>query len=335
MAMNYNDGTPFDYQAPCFHQGDDHASRLINLGHFSENQMMRTGYHRYIDGPHPRLHNWLMMRSVAVGWHLPGAALQSIDTPRQLVDNGDPGPSRIVRQGHNPNTPTKRAREHSIPSELGGGHTQPEAMRHIAGMVRNTPSQPKAVTDSLSSKGAFRQPDTDTQDTRPLYSQSIPPSRASTKRRRTGRSQPRLRYPPYTQSIIDFLDSQGEVNKSGIIDCDCGAEDGSGDLVRLVILTLIRLTNVCRFIARNVEAPTMLSAMDTLTVVTQRTSCVTCVFCIRKMVLTSMNYIWKCRICVSRDDFYIISWNTALVPLLSDLPNIPVSSQEPHASLQY
>jgi hypothetical protein len=47
MAMDYNDDTPPDYQAPRFHQGDEHASRLINLGHFSDNHVMNTGYHRY------------------------------------------------------------------------------------------------------------------------------------------------------------------------------------------------------------------------------------------------------------------------------------------------
>jgi hypothetical protein len=47
MAMDYVDGTPSDYQAPRFHQGDEHASRLINLGHLNENRVMNTGFHRY------------------------------------------------------------------------------------------------------------------------------------------------------------------------------------------------------------------------------------------------------------------------------------------------
>jgi hypothetical protein len=47
MAMDYNDNTPSDYQAPRFHQGDEHASRLINMGHFSENHVMKTGFHRF------------------------------------------------------------------------------------------------------------------------------------------------------------------------------------------------------------------------------------------------------------------------------------------------
>jgi hypothetical protein len=47
MAMDYTDGTPFDYQAPRFHQGDEHASRFINLGYFDENYVLKTGHHRY------------------------------------------------------------------------------------------------------------------------------------------------------------------------------------------------------------------------------------------------------------------------------------------------
>jgi hypothetical protein len=47
MAMDYNDGTPCGYQAPRFRHGDEQVSRLINLGHFSENNVMNTGYHRY------------------------------------------------------------------------------------------------------------------------------------------------------------------------------------------------------------------------------------------------------------------------------------------------
>jgi hypothetical protein len=47
MAMDYVDGTPPDYQAPRFHQGDEHAARLINLGHLNGNRVMNTGFHRY------------------------------------------------------------------------------------------------------------------------------------------------------------------------------------------------------------------------------------------------------------------------------------------------
>jgi hypothetical protein len=59
MAMDYNDGATSAYQAPRFYRGDEHAARLIKLGHFSENQIMKTGYHRYIDAHHARLLIWL------------------------------------------------------------------------------------------------------------------------------------------------------------------------------------------------------------------------------------------------------------------------------------
>lgn len=50
-VMDYNDRTPVEYQAPRFHQGDTHVSRLVNLGHhFSENHSMNTGFHRYALG---------------------------------------------------------------------------------------------------------------------------------------------------------------------------------------------------------------------------------------------------------------------------------------------
>ncbi len=46
MAMDYQKGTPSDYQAPLFHNGDENVSRLLNLGHFNENLTMKTGFHR-------------------------------------------------------------------------------------------------------------------------------------------------------------------------------------------------------------------------------------------------------------------------------------------------
>ncbi|KAE9373446.1 hypothetical protein N431DRAFT_438711 [Stipitochalara longipes BDJ] len=195
MAMDYTDSTPSEYQAPRFRKGDEHASRLINLGNFDENYVLKAGRH-----------------SVAVGWHLPGVAHQSIQT-RQHVDNGDPRPSQISHHVQNPITPRMRSRQNSMLSELEGGHTHPEAMRQIGGM------------------GAFRQPNTETQDTRPLYKSSLPAPRTFTERRRDGQSQPRFRYPPYTQSILDFLNSQIEADEPEVVNCDCGAKDDVGDLV--------------------------------------------------------------------------------------------------------
>lgn len=46
MAMDYNDRAPYEYQAPCFHQGSEHVSRLVNMGNFSENRVMKTGFHK-------------------------------------------------------------------------------------------------------------------------------------------------------------------------------------------------------------------------------------------------------------------------------------------------
>jgi hypothetical protein len=139
MAMDYNDSTPPDYQAPLFHQGDEHASRLINLGHFSENHVMKTGFHRYAWKIPLQVPSMLLtMQSVAVGLHLPGTVQQPTQTS-QHPDNGDHGPSRITRHMHDPSE-CVRARQHSVPSELEGGHTQPEAMRQIGKMVRLTPS---------------------------------------------------------------------------------------------------------------------------------------------------------------------------------------------------
>ncbi|PMD41498.1 hypothetical protein L207DRAFT_581924 [Hyaloscypha variabilis F] len=193
MAMDYTDGTPSDYQAPRFHQGDEHASRFINLGYFDENYVLKTGHH-----------------SVAVGWHLPGVAPQSLQTTRR-IDNGNPSPSEISCHLQDPTTPSMPSRQESIVSELGEGHTHPEAMRQLGGM------------------GAFRQPNTETQDTRPLHRSSPALPRTSTKRRRTEQSQSRPKYPQYTQGILDTLDGQGDVDESGILDCDCGVEDEAKD----------------------------------------------------------------------------------------------------------
>jgi hypothetical protein len=47
MAMDYYEDTPSDYQAPHFHPGGENISHLLNLGHFSDNFVMKTGFHRY------------------------------------------------------------------------------------------------------------------------------------------------------------------------------------------------------------------------------------------------------------------------------------------------
>jgi hypothetical protein len=47
MAMDYHNGTPPEYQAPLFRNGDENMSCLLDLGHFNENLTMKTGFHRY------------------------------------------------------------------------------------------------------------------------------------------------------------------------------------------------------------------------------------------------------------------------------------------------
>ena len=188
------------------------------------------------------------MRSVAVGWHLPGVHEQPAQTDQNHL-NGDGDPSRITHHVRNPDNDA-HPRPPSALSEIGGGHTQPEAMRQIGGMVRSISPQTRHAVESVLSQGAFREPNMDTQDTRPLQSPSVPATQASTKRRRTRHSQLGFTYPPYTQSIIDLLERQEDINnKSFNVACDCGAEDDTGDLVTIALHTVLCLTNNRRFTA--------------------------------------------------------------------------------------
>jgi hypothetical protein len=189
------------------------------------------------------------MRSVAVGWHLPGVHEQPAQTGQNHL-NGDADPSRITRHVRNPDKDA-HARQHSALSEIGGEHTQPEAMRQIGGMVRSISPQTRHAVESVLSQGVFREPNTDTQDTRPLQSPSAPATtQTSAKRRRTRHSQLGFTYPPYTQSIIDLLERQEDINNKPVnVACDCGAEDDTEDLVTIALHTVLCLTNTRRFTA--------------------------------------------------------------------------------------
>jgi hypothetical protein len=137
MAMDYHRDTPSDYQAPHFHHGDENISRFLNLGHFSDNRVLKTGFHRYARSNLRIEGELLMMKSVTVGWHLPGPAAHLIRTP-QRVGNGNPGPGWITRRAQRPGMGVAYARQSSALSDFEGGHTdtQPEAMRQIGTMVR-------------------------------------------------------------------------------------------------------------------------------------------------------------------------------------------------------
>lgn len=89
----------------------------------------------------------LTMRSVTVGWHLPGVHEQPAQIGQNHL-NGDADPSRITRHIRNPDKDA-HARPHSPLSELGGGHTQPEAMRQIGGMVRSISPQTRHAVESV------------------------------------------------------------------------------------------------------------------------------------------------------------------------------------------
>ncbi len=88
------------------------------------------------------------MQSVAVGWHLPGVHEQPAQTGQNHL-NGDTDPSRITRHVRNHDKDV-HARQHSALSEL-GGHTQPEAMRQIAAMVRSVSPQTRHAVKSVFS----------------------------------------------------------------------------------------------------------------------------------------------------------------------------------------
>ena len=201
-----------------------------------------------LGSPHLNPAILLTRRSVAVGWHLPGVHGQPAQTGQNHL-NGDADPTRFIRHVRNPDKDA-HARQSSALSEVGGGHTQPEAMRQIGGMVRSISPQTRHAVESVLPQGAFREPNTDTQDTRPLQSPSAPAIQTSAKRRRTRHSQLGFTYPPYTQSIIDLLERQEDFNDKPVnVACDCGAEDDTGYLVTIALHTVLCLTNTRRFTA--------------------------------------------------------------------------------------
>jgi len=93
------------------------------------------------------------------------------------------------------------------------------------------------VADGILLKGASRYPNTETQDTRPLYSPSLPVSHDSTENHHVKLPESRTRLPPYTQSIIDLLNNQDIANKPEMVNCGCGCgtSDKTGNLVSLAL----------------------------------------------------------------------------------------------------